>query len=123
MKTAKVCDNWPNTLGTITELDNIGPPRWNVAFEILSDDVLLENFDLYLNKDEEVDPWYIPRSEEDERHSHDAWYALAHVYQRWRYVVFASPRRLNLRLLGPRRRSGSDMLGYLASVSYRYLGH
>ena len=106
-------------------LDNMGPPRWNVAtsIEILSDDVCLEIFDLCLDKDEYVDPWYVLGDEEDERHSYDAWYALAHVCQRWRYVVFASPRRLNLRLLGPRRRSGSDMLGYLASVSYRYLGH
>lgn len=30
--------------GTITELDNIGPPRWNMPIEELSDDVLLGNF-------------------------------------------------------------------------------
>jgi hypothetical protein len=78
-----------------------------VAIEILSDDVLLEIFDLCLDKDEDVDPWY----EEDEKHSYDAWYTLAHVCQRWRYVVFASPRRLNLRLLCPRRRRVREMLG------------
>jgi hypothetical protein len=50
------------------ELDNIGPPRWNVAIETLSDDVLLENFDICLDEDEEIDPWY----------------SLVHVCQRWR---------------------------------------
>ena len=29
----------------------------------------------------------------------DAWHTLVHVCRRWRYVVFASPRHLNLRLL------------------------
>ena len=93
----------------ITELDNIGPPRWNVAVEILSDDVLLEIFDLYLDKDEDSDPWY--DMDGDGRHSYDAWCKLAHVCQRWRYVVFASPRRLNLRLLCPRRKCVREMLG------------
>jgi hypothetical protein len=78
-----------------------------VAIEILSDDVLLEIFDLCLDKDEDMDPWY---SGNEERHSHDAWYALAHVCQRWRYVVFASPCRLNLRLHCSRRRV-REMLG------------
>ena len=34
----------------------------------------------------------------------DAWHTLVHVCQRWRYVVFGSPRRLNLRLLCINRR-------------------
>jgi hypothetical protein len=29
----------------------------------------------------------------------DTWHALVHVCRRWRYLVFASPRRLNLRLV------------------------
>jgi hypothetical protein len=82
-----------------------------VAIETLFDDVLLEIFDLCLDKDEDIDPWYDVGNEEDERHSYGAWYALAHVCQRWRYVVFASPRRLNLRLLCPRRRRVREMLG------------
>ncbi|KAN0118586.1 hypothetical protein V8E52_005009 [Russula decolorans] len=82
-----------------------------VAIEILSDDTLLEIFDLCLDKDEDVDPWYDPDNEEDEKHSYDAWYTLAHVCQRWRYIVFASPRRLNLRLLCSRRRRVREMLG------------
>jgi hypothetical protein len=79
-----------------------------VAIETLSDDVLLEIFDLYLAKDENTNPWYGPGSEE--KHSYDAWYVLAHVCQRWRYVVFGSPRRLNLRLHCTRRRVG-EILG------------
>ena len=81
-----------------------------MAIETLSDDVLLEIFDLYLDKDEDIDPWYDSGSEEDKRDSYDAWYVLAHVCQRWRYVVFASPRRLNLRLHCSGRRV-REMLG------------
>ena len=32
-------------------------------------------------------------------HEEDAWHTLVHVCRRWRYVVFGSPRRLDLRLL------------------------
>jgi hypothetical protein len=81
-----------------------------VAIETLSDDVLLEIFYSCLDKDEDIDPWFDPGNDEDEKHSYDAWYALAHVCQRWRYVVFASPRRLNLRLHCSRRRV-REMLG------------
>ena len=80
-----------------------------MAIETLSDDVLLEIFDLCLDKDEDIDPWYGSPSEEG-RHLYDAWYVLAHICQRWRYVVFASPRRLNLRLHCSRRRV-REMLG------------
>lgn len=34
----------------------------------------------------------------------DTWHALAHVCQRWLYVVLGSPSRLNLRLLSTTRR-------------------
>ena len=34
----------------------------------------------------------------------DAWHTLVHVCRRWRYVVFGSPRRLDLRLLCMNRR-------------------
>ena len=74
---------------------------------MLCDDVLLENFDLYLVKDEDIDTWC---RQEDMGYSYDAWYTLVHVCQRWRYVVFASPRRLNLRLHCSRRRV-REMLG------------
>jgi hypothetical protein len=47
------------------------------------DDVLLEIFAFYVDKASSV----------------GGWYELVHVCQRWRYVVFASSRRLNLQLL------------------------
>src|SRR5216684_2793975 len=82
----------------LTELDDKGPICWNVGIETLSDDVLLEIFALCLNEDEEVD------DEEIELYPDDAWYVLVHVCQRWRYTVFASPHRLNLRLYCTRKR-------------------
>ena len=90
----------------ITELNNIGLNiRWNVAIETLPDEVLLEIFDLCLYKDEVIDdPWYDCGNDEDERDLYDAWYTLVHVCQRWRYVVFGSPHRLNLQLHCSRRR-------------------
>ena len=72
--------------------------------ETLPNEILLEIIDLYLGKDnnEGIDPWYC--MEGNQRDPYDAWYALVHVCQRWRYIVFASPRRLNLRLHCSRRR-------------------
>ena len=39
------------------------------------------------------------------------WYTLVHVCQRWRYIALASPRRLNLRLLCPRKRRVGETFG------------
>ena len=54
-----------------------------MTIETLPDDVLLAIFTTYLN-----DPF----------HDIDVWRTLVHVCQRWRYLVFASPGHLNLRL-------------------------
>ena len=51
----------------------------------LPDEVLLGIFDFYIA----CPPPY----------EEDAWHTLVHVCRRWRYAVFGSPRRLNLRLL------------------------
>ncbi|KAI0288127.1 hypothetical protein BC826DRAFT_710132 [Russula brevipes] len=51
----------------------------------LTDDALLDIFDFYLN---DKGPQDIHK-----------WHTLVHVCRRWRDIVFASPRRLNLRLL------------------------
>src|SRR5712671_2299282 len=63
---------------------------------MLPDDVLVEIF-FYVNN------WDIP----DLRSS---WHVLVHVCRRWRSVVFASPRRLNLRLEYEGHRPISEML-------------
>jgi hypothetical protein len=55
-----------------------------VTIDKLPDVALLEIFDIYL-----VGSW------EDS----EAWHKLVHVCQKWRNVVFGSPRRLRLRLL------------------------
>ena len=56
---------------------------------MLPDDVVLEIFDFYVNKDK--DKYY--------KNEIEAWQTLVHVCRRWRSVVFGSSRRLNLRLV------------------------
>ncbi|KAI9510204.1 hypothetical protein F5148DRAFT_623515 [Russula earlei] len=68
-----------------------------VTINTLHDDVLIDIFHFC------VDDW------NDETHA-GRWYILVHVCQRWRYVVFASPRRLNLRLWYRGERPMSEML-------------
>jgi hypothetical protein len=65
-----------------------------MAVEILPDDVLLEIFDFYLHEAQAL----------------DGWHPLVHVCRRWRHIVFASPRRLNLRLYCTDRRPVRKML-------------
>ena len=63
-----------------------------VRIDVLPDDVLLDIFDFHMV----VAPWnprYTGRKAEVE-----AWQLLVHVCQRWRSLVFASPRRLNMQL-------------------------
>jgi len=57
----------------------------------LPDDILLEIFGFYL-------AYPLPFCGEDE------WHTLVHVCRQWRYVVFGSPRHLDLRLLCINRR-------------------
>jgi len=66
------------------------------TIDALPDNVLLETFELYLGKDV---PDYIGS------HNYDAWQTLVHVCRRWRCIVFASPRRLDLKLYCTRQRS------------------
>jgi hypothetical protein len=72
-----------------------------VSINILPDDVLLEIFDQYVTQLQ----IYSYRDE----HA-DAWHKLVHVCQRWRYVVFDSPRRLDLRLRCTNRTPVTDTL-------------
>lgn len=71
-------------------------------YRTLPDEVLLEMIDFYL------DDFEIEAREDEEI---DAWFTLVHVCRQWRYVVIASPRRLNLRLLCTRYRPVREMLG------------
>ena len=54
-----------------------------VTIDMLPDVALLEIFDFYPREDDDIGA---------------NWYTLVHVCRKWRNVVFASPRRLNLRL-------------------------
>ena len=58
-----------------------------IRINLLPDDVLLEIFDFYVIPK----PYGVGRETE-------AWQTLVHVCRRWRYLVFGSPRRLNLQL-------------------------
>jgi len=61
-----------------------------VTVDVLPDDILLETFGFYLGKDDADTIRYI--------HNYDRWQTLVHVCRRWRCIVFASPRRLDLKL-------------------------
>src|SRR5712671_1881043 len=69
-----------------------------MTIDMLPDDVLLGIFKFYLN----IDPLlYTPQN---------TWHALVHVCRRWRYLVFASPHHLNLRIEYGGRRPMSEVL-------------
>jgi hypothetical protein len=71
-----------------------------VTIGTLPDDALLEIFSFYVEVDDE-----------DDRVSFlEDWQTLVHVCQRWRRVVFESPRRLNLKLVCTSRRPVKEML-------------
>jgi hypothetical protein len=71
-----------------------------VSINILPDDVLLEIFDQYVTR---LHISYLDQHVV-------AWHKLVHVCQRWRYVVFHSPRRLDLRLRCTDRTPVTNML-------------
>jgi len=54
-----------------------------LMIDMLPEDMLLEIFYFYVDENKQI----------------EAWYTLAHVCQKWRYIVSTFPRRLNLRLL------------------------
>ena len=80
-KRAEVSGDAHNPLpAIITDLGGTGPLK--VTIGLLPDEVFIEIFELCVNG-EEVEEWI----------------RLAHVCRGWRHIVFASPRRLDLRLL------------------------
>lgn len=82
----------------ITELDSSGQldPRLGVNIDMLPDDVLLEIFGSCMDDNF------------DRRHQ-GTWLRLVHVCRRWRCLVFASPRHLDLRLFCTPRRLLNDL--------------
>ena len=81
-------------IATIVESDCADRLNGKVVTDALPDEVLLHTFYFYVNQDPDG----------------DAWHTLVHVCQRWRCIVFASPKRLNLRLLCNENRLSKDML-------------
>jgi hypothetical protein len=61
----------------------VGPASQHVTIESLPDNVLLDIFEFYLNIDRFTQEWEL----------------LVQVCRRWRYVIFASPIRLELHIL------------------------
>ena len=87
---------------SITEFCGTGSHfRW-VTVGALPDEVLLEIFSFYINELERGDQYEVDR---DHR-----WRTLIHVCRRWRTVVFASPCRLDLRLLCTEKSPVREML-------------
>ena len=86
-------------LRRMTSTESGGADRLHpqTTIEALPDNVLLETFEFYLDKD---DAYKI-----DHDHNYDGWQTLVHVCRRWRCIVFASPRRLDLKLYCTRKRS------------------
>ena len=68
--------------------------------DVLPDGVLLDIFDIYLNRS---------KGEGGQRRM-EAWISLVHVCRQWRSVVFQSPRRLNLELYCTSKTPAKDNL-------------
>jgi F-box-like len=70
-----------------------------ISVDTLPDDVLVAIFDYYVNDDTQL----LTQREE-------AWQSLVHVCRRWRSIIFASPRYLNLQLVCSDTTPARDML-------------
>ena len=82
------------TLSMVAELVFVDIIYRRVIFEALPDDVLLEVFYFYIDEVQDL----------------DGWHPLVHVCRRWRRIVFASPRRLNVQLYCSFKRPARKML-------------
>ena len=81
-----------------------------VTVDALPDDVLLEIFDFYL----------LGSCGEDElgdSYGEDAWQTLVHVCKKWRYIVFAAPQGLRLRLSLHKQKTRAECTEYMAGVT------
>ena len=77
-----------------------------MTIDAVPDNVLLDTFGFCLGKDNP--DWVFA----DDGHDYDGWQTLVHVCCRWRWIVFTSPRRLDLKLYCTGQRSvNSKTLG------------
>jgi hypothetical protein len=67
-----------------------------MSIDTLTDDVLLEIFDFFAEEHKST------------KEAIEKWQILVHVCQRWRNIVFRSPRRLNLRLFCSNKTPGAS---------------
>jgi len=97
-KKAEVSDKKQVLRMTRTDLGRHGADRLypRVTVDALPDNVLTETFEFYLGKDDPDSVF---------GHNYDGWQTLVHVCCRWRCIVFASPRRLDLKLYCTPQRS------------------
>ena len=70
-----------------------------ISADTLPDDILLAIFYHYVNDEDQ-----------SEKQSERAWQSLVHVCRRWRSIIFASPRHLNLQLVCTSQTPAKDML-------------
>jgi hypothetical protein len=85
--------------------------RPNSSINILNDDALLNIFSIYqldVSDEEEDENAQLPRRWDRQRW----WYKLAHVSRQWRYLILASPARLNIHLLCTYGVPVADMLAH-----------
>src|SRR6266566_1783271 len=69
-----------------------------LTIDVLPDDVLLEIFDFYVVRYQDLDLDEALVGNQDTKRKIESWQSLVHVCRQWRGLVFASPRRLNLQL-------------------------
>src|SRR6266566_2774988 len=79
-----------------------------LTMDVLPDDVLLEIFDFYVVGYQDLGLYEVLFGDQDTKRKIESWQSLVHVCRRWRGLVFASQRRLNLQLycttgIGPAR--------------------
>jgi len=89
---------------TRTELRGADRLYPRVTIDALPDNVLLDTFEFCLGKDD-PDVGFDDDDDDDADHDYDEWQILVHVCCRWRWIVFTSPRRLDLKLYCTRQRS------------------
>jgi len=101
LKKAEVSDK-KQLLRRDTDLGRADRLRPQVIIDALPDNVLLDTFEFCLGKDDPDDL--------DGEHNYDGWQTLVHVCYRWRCIVFASSRRLDLKLYCTQQRSVNSLL-------------